>query len=157
MCGYYLPRRIVPKNTISCQGEWSDFQRSVSVLLLYCFAVAFTVSVTVWVAGLQRILFVYLCRKRLNCGMWWHIGWVYDFQPGGRGFDSCSSHHVGTLGKSFTFSCLCASTPILYSCCSRERLWVVVDLKGRYRNGQSEWMKLLMVESACSKFRAAVL
>ena len=27
----------------------------------------------------------------------------------GRGFDSRSSRHVGTLGKSFTYSCLCAS------------------------------------------------
>jgi len=26
----------------------------------------------------------------------------------GRGFDSRSSRHVGTLGKSFTYSCLCA-------------------------------------------------
>jgi len=30
-------------------------------------------------------------------------------QPEGRGFDSCSSRHVGTLGKSFTYSFLCAS------------------------------------------------
>ena len=29
-------------------------------------------------------------------------------QPKGRGFDSRSSRHVGTLGKSFTYSCLCA-------------------------------------------------
>ena len=33
-------------------------------------------------------------------------------------------------------------TPIQYPCCSRERLWVVVDLKGRYRNRQNEWMKV---------------
>ena len=32
-----------------------------------------------------------------------------SFQPEGRGFDSRYSHHVGTLGKSFTYSCLCAS------------------------------------------------
>src|SRR6218665_1629467 len=32
-----------------------------------------------------------------------------DFHPEGRGFDSRSSRHVGTLGKSFTCSCLCAS------------------------------------------------
>ena len=32
-----------------------------------------------------------------------------SFQPEGRGFDSRSSRHVGTLGKSFTYSCLCAS------------------------------------------------
>src|SRR6218665_154204 len=29
-------------------------------------------------------------------------------------------------------------TPIQCSCCSRERLQVVEDLKGRYRNGQNE-------------------
>jgi len=40
-------------------------------------------------------------------------------------------------------SLLCAhqrETPIQYPCCSRERLWVVVNLKRRYRNGQSEWI-----------------
>jgi len=42
-------------------------------------------------------------------GTWWRLGWVDNFQPEGRGFDSCSSRHVGTLGKSFTYSCLCAS------------------------------------------------
>jgi len=31
-------------------------------------------------------------------------------------------------------------TPIQYLCCSRECLWVVEDLKGRYRNGRNEWM-----------------
>ena len=36
--------------------------------------------------------------------------WLVDsFQPDGRGFDSRSNRHVGTLGKSFTCSCLCAS------------------------------------------------
>ena len=29
-------------------------------------------------------------------------------------------------------------TPIQYPCCSRERLWVVDDLKRRCRNGQNE-------------------
>jgi len=40
---------------------------------------------------------------------WWRLGWDDDFQPEGREFDSRSSRHVGTLGKSFTYSCLCAS------------------------------------------------
>ena len=32
-------------------------------------------------------------------------------------------------------------TPIQYPCCSRERLWVVEDLKGRHRNGRmNEWI-----------------
>jgi len=44
-----------------------------------------------------------------GCGTWWRFGWDDDFQLEGREFDSRSSHHVGTLGKSFTYSCLCAS------------------------------------------------
>ena len=31
-----------------------------------------------------------------------------NFQLEGRGFDYRSSRHVGTLGKFFTYSCLCA-------------------------------------------------
>jgi len=38
------------------------------------------------------------------CGTWWRLGWDDDFQPEGRGFDSCSSRHVGTLGKSLCHS-----------------------------------------------------
>ena len=84
-------------------------------------------------------------EEATRCGTWWRIGWFDDFHPDGRGFDSRSSRHVGTLGKSFTRSCLCSSAwnsdrPIQYPWCSRERLWVVEDLKGRYRNGQNEWM-----------------
>ena len=45
----------------------------------------------------------------MACGTWWRLGWVDSFQPEGRGFDSRSSRQVGTLGKSFTCSCLCAS------------------------------------------------
>ena len=41
-------------------------------------------------------------------GTWWRIGWVHDFQLEGRGFNSRSSRHVRTLGKSFTYNCLCA-------------------------------------------------
>ena len=47
--------------------------------------------------------------QRRGLWTWWRIGWVDDFQPEGRGFDSRSSRHVGTLDKSFTCSCLCAS------------------------------------------------
>jgi len=49
-------------------------------------------------------------------------------------FDSRSNRHAGTLGKSFTHSCLCASawnSGTVVALC-RERLWVVVDLKRRY-------------------------
>ena len=34
------------------------------------------------------------------------VGWVDAFRPKGRGFESRSSRHIGTLGKSFTRSCL---------------------------------------------------
>jgi len=44
-----------------------------------------------------------------TCGMWWRLGWDDDFQPEGCGSDSRSTRHVGTLGKFFTCSCLCAS------------------------------------------------
>ena len=76
-------------------------------------------------------------------GTWWRIGWVDACQPKGRGFDSRSSRHVGTLGKSFSYSCLCASawnsdTVSVHR--SRERLRVADNLKGRYINGQNEWM-----------------
>src|SRR6218665_855114 len=40
------------------------------------------------------------------CGAWWHIGRVDAFQPEDREFESRSIRHVGTLGKSFTYSCL---------------------------------------------------
>ena len=39
-------------------------------------------------------------------GAWWLIGRFVAFHPKGRGFESHSSRHVGTLGKSFTRSCL---------------------------------------------------
>ena len=45
----------------------------------------------------------------LRMWTWWRLGWYDHFQPEGHGFDSRSSHQVGTLGKSFTCSCLCAS------------------------------------------------
>ena len=45
-------------------------------------------------------------RDDRDGGTWWHIGWVDSFQPEGRGFDSRSFHHIGTLGKSLTHSCL---------------------------------------------------
>ena len=42
----------------------------------------------------------------LYCWTWWCIGRVKAFRPEGRGFESRSSRHVGTLGKSLTCSCL---------------------------------------------------
>jgi len=37
-----------------------------------------------------------------------------------------------------TIVCVGYETPTQYLCCSRERLWVVADLKRRFRNGQNE-------------------
>ena len=70
----------------------------------------FKFSTTVW---RQR----YLCTtshapedmyivRRCICGTWWRIGRVEAFWPEGHGFESRSRHHVGTLGKSLTHSCL---------------------------------------------------
>ena len=39
-------------------------------------------------------------------GTWWRFGRVDVFRPKGQGFDSRSSRHVGTLGKSFIHGCL---------------------------------------------------
>ena len=39
-------------------------------------------------------------------GAWWLIGRLDAFRLKGRGFESRSSRHMGTLGKSFTHSCL---------------------------------------------------
>ena len=101
----------------------------------------------VW-SGLRRvyeekrrsITFVFVCN-----GAWWRFGRVDAFHPKGHGFDSRSSRHVGTLGKSFTRSCLGASASnsgtVTVLC--RERLWVVVDLKRRYENSLNGWMNEL--------------
>src|SRR6218665_1028473 len=66
-----------------------------------------------WSVMLQRISPVSLRSLRLlfspACHAVGHGGalsLVYPFRPKGHGFDSRSSHHVGTLGKSFTHSCL---------------------------------------------------
>ena len=66
--------------------------------------------------------------------VWWLIGRFITFHPKGRGFESHSSRHVGTLGKSFTHT-----NSDTVSMLRRERLWVVVDLKRRYRNSLNEW------------------
>ena len=41
-----------------------------------------------------------------GCGAWWLSGRFGALRPDGRRFESHSSHHVGTLGKSFTYSCM---------------------------------------------------
>ena len=40
------------------------------------------------------------------CGAWWLIGRFNAVHLKGRGFESHSSRHVGTFGKSFTHNCL---------------------------------------------------
>src|SRR6218665_2761179 len=49
--------------------------------------------------------FRYLGLENL-CGVWWLIGRFDASRPKRHGFDSRSSRHVETLGKSFTRSCL---------------------------------------------------
>src|SRR6218665_731342 len=56
-----------------------------------------------------------------HCETWWRIGRAEAFRQKGRGFESRSSHHVGTLGKSFDHSqlpvALRRETPAQYPCC----------------------------------------
>src|SRR6218665_1929555 len=42
----------------------------------------------------------------IRCGTWWRIGRDDAFRPENRGFESRSYRHIGTLGTSFTYSCL---------------------------------------------------
>ena len=74
-------------------------------------------------------------------------GAVVDLTPG-HGFESRSSRHVGTLGKSFTPVAWNSET-VSVQC--RERLLVVVDLKRHYRNGLNEW-KNSMKQVLCIEF-----
>jgi len=79
------------------------------------------------------------------CEAWWCIGWFDAFRPKGRRFESSSSRHVGTLGMSFTHSCMLHSAwnSDTVSVLCRGRLWVVVDLKRRYRNSLTDYWLLL--------------
>ena len=45
-------------------------------------------------------------RAYSNGNAWWLSGEFWAVRPEGRRFESHSSRHVGTLGKSFTLSCL---------------------------------------------------
>ena len=81
----------------------------------------------------------------------WYIGWVDSFVPVGHGFEFRCSHHARDLGLVLhlqfpVFHCINWSTfwacKLWHSvnCCGCECLWVVVDLKRRYRNIKNEWM-----------------
>jgi len=66
--------------------------------------------------------------------------WLIAFRPKGRRFESRSSHHIGTLGKSFTRSCLWRfGVKLQHSihALSGAHL-VVVDLNRRYGNSLNE-------------------
>ena len=57
---------------------------------------------------------------------WWRLGRVEAFWPEGRGFESCSSRRVGTLGSpSLTVVCGASACKLQHSvnCCGRERFW----------------------------------
>ena len=92
---------------------------------------------------------------------WWLSGNSGALHPESRRFEFHSSRHAWTLGKSFTRNGLLlfgVLTPTQYQCCSRERLWVVVDLKRRYRNIRNKWMNEPMTLSnweqrTCSMFQ----
>ena len=78
-----------------------------------------------------------------KCTQYYYVGrgdvahWLSRYLSTGR-FESRYSRHVGTLGKSLTCSCPLRFGTVSVLC--RERFWVVVDLKRRYRNGLNEWM-----------------
>ena len=55
-------------------------------------------------------------------GTWYCIRRVEAFRPDARGFESSSSRHIGTLGKSLTRSCLWRFGMKL-----RHSIWVVAD------------------------------
>ena len=62
---------------------------------------------------------LWLAMYNLNyCGAWWPIGRVNAFCQKGHEFDSRSSRHVGTLGKSFTHSGLWCFGVTQYQCCA---------------------------------------
>src|SRR6218665_1915270 len=56
--------------------------------------------------GRQELTVISTIRGTYKCGTWWLIGRIDAFRPKRRELESRSSRHVGTLGKSFTHSCL---------------------------------------------------
>ena len=77
----------------------------VSIRLSVCLTLAISWSA---LAKNPALLLSKSIKDLLQNGTWLRIGWIDDFQPQGRGFDSCFSRHVGTLGKSFTYTVVCA-------------------------------------------------
>src|SRR6218665_2957101 len=56
--------------------------------------------------NISRSIALDIIYEQVYVGRGWCIGRVDTFCPKGYGFDSRSSRHVGTLGKSFSHSCL---------------------------------------------------
>ena len=78
---------------------------------------------------------------------WCLIGRFVAFRPKGRGFESRSTTMYRELGQALNSQYYCLwrfgvklRHRIVYVLC-RERLWIVVDLKRRYRNNLNEWME----------------
>jgi len=71
---------------------------------------------------------------------WWRFSRVDASRLKDHGFDSCSIRHVGTLGKSFTHSCLWRfDVKFRHSIRAvSEHFGVVEDLKMRYGNSLNE-------------------
>src|SRR6218665_1200074 len=70
---------------------------------------------------------------------------VDSFQPEGRGFNSRSSRHIGTLGKSLTRGCLWRfGMKLRHSirAVSGATLISILELRRRYRNSLNELMNL---------------
>ena len=68
---------------------------------------------------------------------------VDAFRPEGRGFESRSSRHEGTLGKSFTYSCLYSAsvckTPIQCQLQWSGTLLKCIGCEKRYTNGTIQY------------------
>src|SRR6218665_1980744 len=80
---------------------------------------------------------------RRICVTWWLIGRFDDC----RGFESRSSHHIGTsvpwVSPSLVIAyCSSARNSDTVSLLCRERLCVVVELKKRYRSSLNERMNI---------------
>ena len=72
--------------------------------------------------GAEFFILEFPSRIYSSCSLiCWSIGRVEAFRPEGRGFESRSSRHVGTLGMSLTCSCLwrfgVKLRPAQYLCC----------------------------------------
>ena len=91
----------------------------------------------------KNVLFMIMSITRNVSGAWWLIGKFGALRLEGRRLHS--SRHVGTLGKSFTYSCIYCFG--VYQCCSRECLWVVVDLKRCYI--WNEWWPPVVIVCYC--------